>query len=242
MNMQELTPAWTCHVTGCMSTRGRENTRRSMCCYRRIETMWVIEVLSMSTHEGITQTIECLGRLLTPWRWGFYAWGAVVDSNDWRNLLLDWPLEERGTSQSAYISAWAPQHCWSHCNALRGWHWEVGSQVPIHKITRISLKVIVLLIGWITRSVALHHDSLAYMYCVVKRLKSWVFEWSMTMLDFMKRHLTECWGWSNKNSGLGILLCSFFFERVPSLSPWDTVRGHMASFPAVCKWGAFLPR
>jgi hypothetical protein len=33
---------------------------------------------------------------------------------------------------------------------------EVGSHLPIHKITNLSLKVIVLLIGWITRSVALH--------------------------------------------------------------------------------------
>ena len=33
---------------------------------------------------------------------------------------------------------------------------KVGSQVPIHKITNLSLKVIVLLIGWINGSVALH--------------------------------------------------------------------------------------
>jgi hypothetical protein len=33
---------------------------------------------------------------------------------------------------------------------------KVGSQVSIHKITNLSLKVIVLLIGWITRSTALH--------------------------------------------------------------------------------------
>jgi hypothetical protein len=40
-------------------------------------------------------------------------------------------------------------------------HWEVGtekvgSQVPIHNITNLSLKVIVLLIGRITGSTALH--------------------------------------------------------------------------------------
>jgi hypothetical protein len=33
---------------------------------------------------------------------------------------------------------------------------KVGSQVSIHKISNLSLQVIVLLIGWITRSTALH--------------------------------------------------------------------------------------
>jgi hypothetical protein len=39
------------------------------------------------------------------------------------------------------------------------------------------------------------------------------------MLDCMKRQITECQGKSNKNFGFGTILCSFFFERVPSLSP-----------------------
>jgi hypothetical protein len=29
---------------------------------------------------------------------------------------------------------------------------------------------------------------------------------------------------------------------VPSLSPRETVRGHVASFPAVCRWEALFPR
>ena len=41
---------------------------------------------------------------------------------------------------------------------------KVGSQVPINKITNLSLKVIVLLIGWITGSMALHQASQAHMY------------------------------------------------------------------------------
>jgi hypothetical protein len=43
-----------------------------------------------------------------------------------------------------------------HCDADNE---KVGSQVPIHKITNLSLKVIFLHIGWITRSVALHQAS-----------------------------------------------------------------------------------
>jgi hypothetical protein len=103
-----------------------------------------------------------------------------------------------------------------HCEAGTD---KVGSQVPIHKITNLSLKVIVLLIGWITGSVALHQASRVHMHCAVQCLNARVFDWSTTMLECMKRQLTECRGQNNKNFGFGTILCSFFFERVPSLSP-----------------------
>jgi hypothetical protein len=44
-----------------------------------------------------------------------------------------------------------------HCEAGTD---KVGTQVPINKISNLSLKVIVLLIGWITGSTALHQASL----------------------------------------------------------------------------------
>jgi hypothetical protein len=43
-----------------------------------------------------------------------------------------------------------------HCEADTK---KVGSQVPINKITDLSLKVILFLIGWINGSVALHQAS-----------------------------------------------------------------------------------
>jgi hypothetical protein len=45
---------------------------------------------------------------------------------------------------------------------------KVGSQVPIHKIMRLSLRVILLLIGWITGSVTLHQDSRAHMHYAIQ--------------------------------------------------------------------------
>jgi len=59
-----------------------------------------------------------------------------------------------------------------HCEASTD---KVGSQVSIHKITNLSLQVIVLLIGRITRSAALHQASRAHMHCVVQCLNSRVF-------------------------------------------------------------------
>ena len=39
-----------------------------------------------------------------------------------------------------------------------------------------------------------------------------------------------------------MIFCSFFFERVPRFSPREVVRGHQASFPAVCRSALLLPR
>jgi hypothetical protein len=71
-----------------------------------------------------------------------------------------------------------------HCEAGTK---KVGSQVPIHKIRILSLKVIVLLIGRITGSLALHQASWGHMHCAIQCLNARIFDWSTTMLDCMKR-------------------------------------------------------
>jgi hypothetical protein len=103
-----------------------------------------------------------------------------------------------------------------HCEAGTE---KVGSQVPIHKINNLPLKEIVLLIGWITGSTALHQASQVHMHCAVQCLNAQFFDWSTTMLTCMKRQLTDCRVRAHRNFGFGTILCSFFFERVPSLSP-----------------------
>jgi hypothetical protein len=117
----------------------------------------------------------------------------------------------------------------------------VGTQVSVHKINNLSLKAIVLLIGKITGSAALHQASRVHMNCVVQCLNAQIFDWSTTLLDCMKRQLTECWMWRHKNFGFGTILCAFFFERVPSLSLREIVRGHVASSPTVNRWATLLP-
>ena len=76
-----------------------------------------------------------------------------------------------------------------HCEVGTG---KVGSQVLINKIINLLLKVIVLLIGWTIGSAALHQASQAHMHCAVQFLNAQIFDWSTTMLDCMKRQLTEC--------------------------------------------------
>ena len=62
-----------------------------------------------------------------------------------------------------------------------------SSQVPIRKITDLSLSAIVLLIGRITGSVALHQASWAQMNCAIQCLNAKIFNWSTTLLECMKR-------------------------------------------------------
>jgi hypothetical protein len=107
---------------------------------------------------------------------------------------------------------------------LIGLYYEVGtncssSEVPVSKITDLSLQVIVLLIGWITGSGAIHQASCAQMNCAVQCLNAQIFDWITTLLDCMKRQLTDCRSRTQRNFGFGTILCSLFFERVMSFSP-----------------------
>jgi hypothetical protein len=81
--------------------------------------------------------------------------------------------------------------------------------VPINKISNLSLKVIVFLIGHIIGSASLHQASRAHMNCAVQCLNEQIFDRSTTLLDFMKRQLTECHMRRHRNFGFGTILSSF---------------------------------
>jgi hypothetical protein len=80
-----------------------------------------------------------------------------------------------------------------YCEAGKDW---MSSQVLISKILDLALQVIVLLIGWITRSAALYQASRAQMNCAIQCLNAQFFDWSTTLLDCMKRQLTDYRLWT----------------------------------------------
>jgi hypothetical protein len=80
------------------------------------------------------------------------------------------------------------------------------------------------------------------MHCAVQCLEAMIFDWSTTMIACMKRQLIEFYRCTNKNFGFGMVLSFFFFERVPSLSSREIVRGHITSFLALCRWVVLFPR
>jgi hypothetical protein len=116
------------------------------------------------------------------------------------------------------------------------------SSIPVGSITSLALQTILSLIGRITGSAAVHQALCAQMNCAIQCMNAQIFDWSTTLLASMTGQLTACRQWTQRNFQFGTILCSFFFERVPCFSPRLTVRGHMATFPAVCRWAALLPR
>lgn len=80
------------------------------------------------------------------------------------------------------------------------------------------------------------------MNCAIQCMNAQIFDWSTTLLASMTGQLTACRQRTHRNFGFGTILCSFFYERVPCFSPQRTVRGHLATFPTVCRWVALLPR
>jgi hypothetical protein len=85
------------------------------------------------------------------------------------------------------------EHCEAGTNC-------VSSQGPISKITDLSLQVILLLIGRITGSAALHQASRAHMNYAIQCLNAQIFDWSTTLLECMKRQLTDCRQWTHRGT------------------------------------------
>jgi len=68
-----------------------------------------------------------------------------------------------------------------------------------------------------------------------------IFDWSTMMLNYIKTQPTECKLRKKKNFGFGTIPCAFFFEKVLGISPKESVRGHIASFQALCRWLSLMP-
>jgi hypothetical protein len=66
-----------------------------------------------------------------------------------------------------------------------------GSSVPISKITNLTLQTILFLIGRIIGSAAVHQASRAQMNCAIQCMNAQFFYWSTTLLECMKRKLTD---------------------------------------------------
>jgi hypothetical protein len=66
------------------------------------------------------------------------------------------------------------------------------SSVPVGRITSLTLQTILSLIGWITSSAAMHQASRAQMNCAIQCMNAQIFDWSTTLLENMKRQLTNC--------------------------------------------------
>ena len=68
-------------------------------------------------------------------------------------------------------------------------------------------------------SQALHHITGGQMMIVEKVLIGTYYGWAQMMLVSLKRHLSLCTRQVNHDFSYGTVLCSFFFEKIPTLQP-----------------------
>jgi hypothetical protein len=66
---------------------------------------------------------------------------------------------------------------------------KVGSQLPIKHLESLNLKIIFLMIVQIFISASLHQDSRMMMFYAIKFLRPIIYDWSTSLLMFMKAQL-----------------------------------------------------
>jgi hypothetical protein len=119
---------------------------------------------------------------------------------------------------------------------------KVGSQLPIRVIENLSLKIIVLVLTQISGLASLHQVSRPLMFYVVECLRPMVYDWCTSLLVNMKSQLIDCKLGRMRNFRFTSILCSFFFERVPTLIPrveflpHDLRRFSMTRWTDVMRW------
>jgi hypothetical protein len=62
------------------------------------------------------------------------------------------------------------------------------------------------------------------------------------LLTAIRRQLTSCRRAGGGDFAFGTLLCSFFFERIPTLRPHHPIRAAGPREPRMRRWGEFMAR
>ena len=103
---------------------------------------------------------------------------------------------------------------------------KVGSQIPTNSIQVLGLKAILLALGRIAGLASLHQASRPLMFYAVECMRPIVYDWSTVLLSNMKQQLSDCKIGRVRNFSFGSILSTFFFERVPGISPRVDIPPH----------------
>lgn len=95
---------------------------------------------------------------------------------------------------------------------------KIVSQVPMDRIQDVALQTIVFTILMLSGSVAPSLENQVVIYYSIACMTPIVFDWCSSLLDTVRGQLTSCRIGRLNKFGFGSLICSYFFERTPSLS------------------------
>ena len=119
---------------------------------------------------------------------------------------------------------------------------KVGSHIPTNSIQVLGLKAILLKLGRIAGLASLHQASWPLMFYVMECMRPMVYDWSTTLLGNMKHQLNECKMGRVRNFDFSSILSTFFFKRVPILSPKVDVPLHRVQYLAQRHWADAMRR
>ena len=96
---------------------------------------------------------------------------------------------------------------------------KVASQIPIAQIRTLALRSVAYCLVKMSGIVAQHVISHPLMYDSLECMRPTVYDWCTDMLASVRTQMTICKTGRQNNFGYGSLICSFFFERIPALTP-----------------------
>ena len=138
-------------------------------------------------------------------------------------------LQDRGLGGGLTIEEYIVVYCLPDME-------KVGSQIPTKSIQNLGLKDILLALGRIAELESLHEDSIPLMFYAVECMSPTIYDWSTLLLGNMKHQLTNCKMGRVENFGFISIFSTFFFERVPGLSPRVEITPHGSRDPSQLHW------
>jgi hypothetical protein len=138
-------------------------------------------------------------------------------------------LKAQGSRSSMKIEEYIDAHCIAGTEKVRG-------QLPIRAINNLSLKIVVLVLTKMTGLASLYLASRSLMFYSIECLRPIVYDCCTSLLANMKSQLTECKQGDKRNFGFASILCSFFFEQVPSLGTRVEIIPRGPRDPAMARW------
>ena len=171
--------------------------------------------------------------------WLFYDWSNSTQDRGWWYLFHHRPFPEgevvhsTGRSQgSLSIEDYVHIYCPGHLE-------KVGSQIPIKHVESLSLRIILFTIARVNGSASLQQASWLAMSLAVECLTT-VFDWCTPLIANLKSQLTSIKKAKTKTFRYGTILCSFFFDRVPTLHPRVSVSISTPRDPRMGRWANLM--
>lgn len=112
----------------------------------------------------------------------------------------------------------------------------MASQIPIAPIRTLALRSITYCLVRMSGIAAQHVISHPLMYCALEYMRPAVYDWCIGMLASVCTQLTTCKIGRHNFFGYGSLICSFFFERIPTLTSRVSMPPPPLREPQMARW------